>query len=99
MKVDDALIDKLAGLSKLEFNEEEKAGIKNDLDRMLHFVDKLAELDTTGVLPLSHVNSEINVYRADEANESLSQAQALKNAPHHDSFYFKVPKVVENPDA
>ncbi len=97
MKVTDELIDKLAKLSKLEFDSEEKARIKIDMERMLDFVEKLNELDTTGVEPLIHVSDEANVFRADEVTESLTQAEALKNAPHHDSFYFKVPKVVENP--
>lgn len=98
MKVDDTLIDKLASLSKLEFEAADKAAIKGDLERMLNFVEKLDEVDTTGVEPLIHVNPEINVYRADKVTESLTQAEALKNGPEHDSFYFKVPKVVENKD-
>lgn len=98
MKVDDALIDKLANLSKLEFEAADKEAIKDDLERMLDFVEKLNEVDTEGIEPLIHVNPEINVYRADEVTEHLTQAEALKNAPEHDSFYFKVPKVVENKD-
>ena len=62
MKVDDTLIDKLASLSKLEFEAADKAAIKGDLERMLNFVEKLDEVDTTGVEPLIHVNPEINVY-------------------------------------
>ena len=98
MKVDDALIDKLANLSKLAFNDADKASIKNDLERMLDFVEKLDEIDTDGVEPLIHINPETNVYRPDEVTEELSQKEALKNGPDHDSFYFKVPKVVENKD-
>jgi aspartyl-tRNA(Asn)/glutamyl-tRNA(Gln) amidotransferase subunit C len=98
MKVDDQLIDKLARLSMLEFESEEKAAIKKDLERMLNFVEKLNEVDTKGVEPLIFVNGETNVFRPDAVTEVLTQAQALKNAPKHDSFYFKVPKVVENPD-
>ncbi len=98
MKVNDALIDKLASLAKLEFSAAEKEGIKGDLERMLDFVEQLNELDTEGVEPLIHVNTEKNVLRVDAVTESLTQADALKNAPNHDSFYFKVPKVVENKD-
>jgi aspartyl-tRNA(Asn)/glutamyl-tRNA(Gln) amidotransferase subunit C len=98
MKVADQLVDKLARLSMLEFDSGEKAAIKKDLERMLDFVEKLNEVDTTGVEPLIFVNPETNVFRPDEVTESLTQAQALKNAPKHDSFYFKVPKVVDNPD-
>lgn len=98
MKVDDALIDKLARLSKLEFEVDDKQKFKGDLERMLDFVEKLNEVDTDGVKPLIHVNPERNVYRADRVSEELSQEEALKNSPEHDSFYFKVPKVVENKD-
>lgn len=98
MKVDDALVDKLAKLSRLEFDAEEKKAIIKDLGRMLDFAEQLNEVDTTGVEPLIHVNPEKNVFRPDEVTESLTQAEALKNAPNHDSYYFKVPKVVENPE-
>lgn len=95
MNVDDKLIDKLSDLSKLEFNEAEKVGIKKDLTRMLDFVESLSEVNTDGIEPLIYVNPEVNVYRADEVMEQLSQKDALKNAPNHDSFYFKVPKVID----
>ncbi len=96
MITDDVLIDKLAKLSRLEFNDAEREGIRKDLDRMFAFVEQLNEVDTEGVEPLIHVNPEKNVFRTDEVSESLSQKQALQNAPHHDAYYFKVPKVVEN---
>jgi aspartyl-tRNA(Asn)/glutamyl-tRNA(Gln) amidotransferase subunit C len=98
MNVDDQLIDKLARLSMLEFESEEKAAIKKDLERMLNFVEKLNEVNTAGVEPLIFINPETNVFRPDAVTEKLTQAQALKNAPKHDSYYFKVPKVVDNPD-
>lgn len=69
-----------------------------DLERMLDFVEQLKEVDTEGIEPLIHVNPEVNVLREDEVTEELNQKDALKNAPEHDSFYFKVPKVVENTD-
>ncbi len=98
MNVDNALIDKLARLSKLEFDAESKEAIKGDLTRMLDFVEQLNEVDTEGVEPLVYVNEEVNKLREDKVTEELDQKEALKNAPNHDSFYFKVPKVVENKD-
>jgi aspartyl-tRNA(Asn)/glutamyl-tRNA(Gln) amidotransferase subunit C len=98
MNVDNALIDKLASLSKLEFDAAAKESIKQDLTRMLDFVEQLNGLNTDGVEPLIHVNEETNKFREDAVTEVLSQKEALKNAPEHDGFYFKVPKVVENPD-
>jgi len=66
MKVDTALIDNLAHLARLEFNDEEKAELQKDLQSMIAFVEKLNEVDTTGVKPLLHMSSEINVLRNDE---------------------------------
>lgn len=95
MKANEALIDKLAKLSRLSFDAEEKEQIKADLDRMFAFVEQLEELDTDGISPLIHVSDEQNVFRKDVVNEQLSQKEALKNAPSHDTYYFKVPKVVD----
>ena len=94
MKIDDALIDRLAELSKLEFNEEEKVSIKEDLQKMLNFVDKLNELDTEGEQPLIFMTEEVNRYREDIPEHTITKEEALKNAPKKDSDYFKVPKVI-----
>ncbi len=94
MEVNDALIDNLANLARLEFNAAEKEEIKQDLQRMIHFVEKLAELDTTGVEPLLHMSPEINVLREDELQGSVSREEALKTAPATDGIYFQVPKVI-----
>lgn len=95
MEVTDALIDKLALLARLKFNEEEKKEIRNDLQRMITFVDKLNELDTTGIKPTIHMSDEINVLREDEVKGQLDREIALKNAPDHDGKFFKVPKVIK----
>jgi aspartyl-tRNA(Asn)/glutamyl-tRNA(Gln) amidotransferase subunit C len=95
MQVDDALIEKLAELSMLQFDEAEKEAIKMDLQKMIGFIDKLKELDTTGIEPLMHMSNEVNVLRDDEIGNMLSRDEALKNAPHHDNNYFKVPKVIK----
>lgn len=94
-KIDKATVDKLATLSRLEFNGKEKEEIINDLNRMLDFVSKLNELDTSSVEPLIYMNDETNVLREDEVKQTISQKEALSNAPKKDSDYFKVPKVVE----
>lgn len=95
MNVTNELIDNLAHLSRLEFNEAEKKEIKNDLERMIGFIDKLNELDTTGVEPLLHMSDNINVLRADEVQGTISRDEALKNAPLHNDEFFKVPKVIK----
>ncbi|MBS1664702.1 MAG: Asp-tRNA(Asn)/Glu-tRNA(Gln) amidotransferase subunit GatC [Bacteroidetes bacterium] len=94
MEVNDSLINNLSNLSRLEFNAAEKEEIKKDLQRMIHFVEKLGELDTTGVEPLLHMSPETNVLRADEPQGSISRETALAAAPATDGTYFKVPKVI-----
>lgn len=97
MEVNDVLIDNLSRLARLEFNAEEKEEIKKDLRRMIDFVEKLGELDTTGVEPLLHMSPVINALREDEVKGSVSREEALANAPATDGTYFKVPKVIRNP--
>lgn len=62
---------------------------------MIAFVEKLNELDISGVDPLLHMTDEVNVLREDEVKGSVSREEALKNAPDHDGIYFKVPKVIK----
>lgn len=95
MEVNDALVDKLARLSRLQFNETEKAEIRTDLERMILFVEKLNELNLEGVEPLLHMSREVNVLREDGIGGSISREEALKNAPLQDGRYFNVPKVIK----
>ena len=94
MNVNDELVDKIASLARLKFNPEEKEDIKNDLRQMIAFIDKLNELDTTGVEPLLHMSENINILREDEVTGTISREDAFKNAPLHDEQFFKVPKVI-----
>lgn len=95
MEVNDQLVDKLAHLSRLKFNDAEREGIKKDLQRMIGFVEKLNELDLDDVEPLLHVSDEVNVLREDELKGSISREEALKNAPGSDEEFFRVPKVIK----
>lgn len=97
MEITDRTVDELAHLARLHFEGEEKERIKNDLNRILGFMEKLNELDTEGVEPLIYLSEEINVLRDDVAKRTITQQEALKNAPQRDSDYFKVPKVLKNP--
>jgi aspartyl-tRNA(Asn)/glutamyl-tRNA(Gln) amidotransferase subunit C len=94
MKIDKETVDKLSTLAKLEFENEAKDGIINDLNRVLAFIDKLNELNTEGVEPLVYMTDEVNVMREDEMKAEISQQEALKNAPEKDSDYFRVHKVI-----
>jgi aspartyl-tRNA(Asn)/glutamyl-tRNA(Gln) amidotransferase subunit C len=94
MEVNIALVDKLANLARLQFAEEEKELIRQDLQRMIGFVDKLNELNTEGVEPLLHMTEAVNILREDVVEGSVPREVALKNAPETDGVYFKVPKVI-----
>jgi aspartyl-tRNA(Asn)/glutamyl-tRNA(Gln) amidotransferase subunit C len=95
MPVDNATVDKIAELAKLEFNESAKEDIKADLNKMLDFVDKLSELNTDNIEPLAYMLVEAPVLREDKVKGHVTQKDALKNAPNKDTDYFKVPKVIK----
>ena len=95
MKIDKTTVERLAELSKLEFSEKEKEEMVKDFQKIVHFVDKLKEVDTEGVEPLIYVNERVtNVLREDEPAEMVSREDALKNAPDKDTNYIKIPKVL-----
>ena len=94
MKVNDKLINKLANLAKIEFDDLAKKEIKTDMENMLEFVDKLNEIDTNGIEPLIFMSEELNILRDDIAEITITKKEALKNVPQHDSDYILVPKVV-----
>ena len=94
MEVNDELVNKIALLARLEFHDEEKEEIKEDMRKMIAFIDKLNELDTTGVEPLLHMSGNVNSLREDVVQGSISREDGLKNAPLHDDQFFKVPKVI-----
>ncbi|MEO7482117.1 MAG: Asp-tRNA(Asn)/Glu-tRNA(Gln) amidotransferase subunit GatC [Ferruginibacter sp.] len=95
MIVNEALIDKLAKLSRLSFNAVEKKSIQQDLEKMIAFVEKLQEVDTSGVEPLSHMAGQQNVTRKDIVTVGPSQEDALKNASGSGDGFFKVPRVIK----
>ncbi len=95
MKIDNETVDKIAHLARLEFENEAKENIINDMNNMLSFIDKLNELDTSNVEPLVYMSDEVNVLRDDEVMHTITQQEGLKNAPKKDSDYFKVPKVID----
>jgi aspartyl-tRNA(Asn)/glutamyl-tRNA(Gln) amidotransferase subunit C len=93
--IDIKTVDDIAHLARLAFDEHSKAEILNDMNRMLGFIEKLNELDTEAVEPLIYMTNEHSILREDDAIESISQKQALQNAPKKDSDYFKAPKVID----
>tara|TARA_B100000900_G_scaffold116759_1_gene98322 strand:- start:5575 stop:5871 length:297 start_codon:yes stop_codon:yes gene_type:complete len=94
MKITDNLIEDISSLSKLNFNSITKKRIKNDMNKIVEFINTLSEIDTKKVEPLIYLTEEINSTRKDIVANELSQNLALKNGPKKDSDYFKVPKVI-----
>jgi len=84
----------IANLAKLSFDENELVNFTTQFNEILSFFEKLNELDTENVEPLSHPIPNENVFREDKVVNSLEREQALKNAPDADEEFFKVPKVI-----
>jgi aspartyl-tRNA(Asn)/glutamyl-tRNA(Gln) amidotransferase subunit C len=95
MRIDKDLVEKIAHLARLQFNETEKVKIEADLNRILDFMETLNELDTSMVAPLIYMNDEVNVLRKDEVIQTITHEEGLANAPKKDTDYFRVPKVIE----
>jgi len=84
----------IAHLARLELSEEEEKRFTHQLARILSYVEKLRELDTSNVPPTSHVLPVKNVFREDELGFSLSPREALSNAPLRKNNLFKVPRII-----
>lgn len=93
--ISDETIEYVGILAKLELSEEEKEQAKKDMGSMLDYIDKLNELDTTGVEPMSHVFPLQNVFREDVVENEDDREQILKNAPEEKDGSFVVPKTVD----
>ena len=93
--IDDATIEYVGILAQLELDQTEKEAAKNDMGRMLDYIDKLNELNTDGVEPMSHVFPVHNVFREDVVENGDDRENILKNAPESKDGAFKVPKTVE----
>ncbi|HUL44020.1 MAG TPA: Asp-tRNA(Asn)/Glu-tRNA(Gln) amidotransferase subunit GatC [Bacteroidota bacterium] len=87
-------VEHVAKLAHLKFSEEEKAALLHDLNEILSYMEKLKEVDTSSVEPLSHVNPVGNVFREDIVIPSSDRETILKNAPDRTEEFFKVPKVI-----
>ena len=95
MEINDAMIDKLANLARLKFDETEKVQIKSDLQNMIGMIEKMNELDTADVAPLLHITNNVNVLREDFVEGSITNEEALQNAANKNAPFFIVPKVIK----
>ncbi|MBS1522592.1 MAG: Asp-tRNA(Asn)/Glu-tRNA(Gln) amidotransferase subunit GatC [Bacteroidetes bacterium] len=95
MNIDKETVEKVAHLARLELAEDEKEKMIADMNKILGFMDKLNEIDTSGIEPLVYMTNEINTVREDVIKQEVTHEEALLNAPKHDKDYFLVAKVIE----
>lgn len=93
--ISDETIEYVGILAKLELSEDEKEQAKKDMGRMLDYIDKLGELDTEGVEPMSHVFPVQNIFREDVVTNADTREQLLSNAPEQKDGMFAVPRTFE----
>ncbi|MBD5475214.1 MAG: Asp-tRNA(Asn)/Glu-tRNA(Gln) amidotransferase subunit GatC [Lachnospiraceae bacterium] len=93
--ISDETIEYVGILAKLELSDEEKEQAKSDMGRMLDYIDKLGELDTTGVEPMSHVFPVQNVFREDVVTNGDTREELLANAPEQKDGMFMAPRTFE----
>jgi aspartyl-tRNA(Asn)/glutamyl-tRNA(Gln) amidotransferase subunit C len=94
MKITKKEVEHVANLARLSLSEDELEKMTDQLDTILLYMDKLNELDTQQIKPTTHVFSVSNAFREDIVQESLSQADAVKNGPQQNGEFFQVPKVL-----
>ena len=85
----------VAHLARLHFNEEEREKFTSQLNNILIYIDKLNQVDTSGIPPTTHAIDLNNAFRDDEVKESLGRDLAVANAPDEKGSCFRVPKVIE----
>jgi aspartyl-tRNA(Asn)/glutamyl-tRNA(Gln) amidotransferase subunit C len=95
MQITDEIIEKIAGLARLKFDDTEKIQIKNDLQNMLGFIEKMDELNTDDVKPILHMTQNVNSYRKDIIENSINNKTAMQNAKQKKVPHFIVPTVIK----
>jgi aspartyl-tRNA(Asn)/glutamyl-tRNA(Gln) amidotransferase subunit C len=95
MIIDEETVDKIAHLARLELSGDEKQEMIKDMNKILGFMDKLNEIDTSGIEPLIYMTNEVNGFREDVIKQEITHEEALLNAPKHDDDYFLVAKVID----
>jgi aspartyl-tRNA(Asn)/glutamyl-tRNA(Gln) amidotransferase subunit C len=94
MIINQDTVEKIAHLARLELTGDEKQAMIADMNKILGFMDKLNEIDTTGVEPLVYMTNEVNIFREDVIKHEITREEALLNAPKQDGEYFLVAKVI-----
>jgi len=95
MKIDQNTLERIAHLARLEVRTEEQEKLLESLSEILTWVEKLNEVDTENVEPLTNMSHELNKLREDKTGEALDHNRGLRNAPEAEDGLFKVPKIKE----
>jgi len=88
-------VEQVARLARLELSAEEQGRMREQLDRILGYIDKLRRLETEGVPPTSHAVPMVNVLREDEPRPCVPAEEMLANAPDRSGDFFRVPRIIE----
>lgn len=94
MIIDDDTLDKIAKLASIKIGDDEREKLKHDMTAILSWVEKLNEIDTSDIEPITHITRERNQVREDENSHNLAVDKALMNAQTKSGNYFVVPKVI-----
>jgi aspartyl-tRNA(Asn)/glutamyl-tRNA(Gln) amidotransferase subunit C len=95
MQIDKDTVAKIAHLARLEVSEQETEAMMTDMTKILDFMAKLNEVDTSNVEPLIYMTNEVNTLREDVVKQEITHEEALSNAPEQDGKHFLVAKVIE----
>lgn len=96
MNIDDQLLGKLAKLARIQIPEENKENMKENLSKIISWMAKLDEIDTSEIEPLTNMSAEINSSREDVVGTHMDRKKMLKNAPDANSSFIKVPLIKKN---
>jgi aspartyl-tRNA(Asn)/glutamyl-tRNA(Gln) amidotransferase subunit C len=95
MIIDKNTVNKVADLARIAIKDSEIDNLTAEMNKILTFMDKLNELDTTNVKPLVYMNDEVNVWREDVVKQEISVVDGLRNSAKHTEQFFCVPKIIE----
>ncbi|MDN3585351.1 Asp-tRNA(Asn)/Glu-tRNA(Gln) amidotransferase subunit GatC [Pedobacter aquatilis] len=95
MNLDEKTIHKIADLARIHVNDKEVETLIPEMNKILSFMEKLNELDTSNVKPLVYMNEATNVWREDVVKQEIATADGLKNAAKHNESFFMVPKIID----
>lgn len=94
LKIDEKTMENVEILAQLKLTSQEREEVKDEMEKILNYVDKLDELDTSDVDPLVHILSETNVFREDYITNGNGQKAVLENAPKQKNGQFQVPRTI-----